>query len=77
MWWSIVLTIIGLSGLFLVIRKQRLGFAVGVVVQFLWIAYAVTTRQWGFIASALAYGVLNALGWVRWKSEAESATKIK
>lgn len=71
--WSVALTTIGVTGLFLVTRKLRLGFAVGIAVQVLWIFYAIVTRQWGFIASALAYGTVNALGWWRWRpSEPDS-----
>lgn len=69
MWWSWVLTAIGLTGLWLVTRKDQRGFLVGVAVQALWIAYAVVTHQWGFIVSALAYGVLNARGWAKWQKD--------
>lgn len=66
MWWSIVLAVIGVTGLYLTTKKLAAGFAVGVAVQVLWIAYAVVTKQWGFIGSALAYGSVNALGLYRW-----------
>ena len=49
-----------------VFNNLALIFAVGVAVQLLWIAYAVTTAQWGFIGSALAYGAVNTLGWAAW-----------
>jgi nicotinamide riboside transporter PnuC len=64
-WWSAILTAIGVTGLYLVTCKRREGFALGVVVQVLWIAYAVATRQWPFIISALAYGAVNVVGWRR------------
>jgi hypothetical protein len=65
-WWSVLLTVIGVGGLYLVTRKLWTGFVVGIGVQLLWIAYAVVTKQWGFIGSALAYGYVNFLGLRRW-----------
>lgn len=70
MWWSWTLAAVGVFGLWLTTRKLWQGFAVGVAVQALWITYAVATRQWGFIASALAYGAVNTLGLVRWRRAA-------
>lgn len=69
MWWSVVLAVIGVFGLFLTTRKMAAGFAVGVGVQVLWIIYAVTTAQYGFIFSALAFGFVNAWGFYKWKTE--------
>ena len=65
-WWSYLLAAIGVFGLYLTTRKLWHGFAIGVAVQLLWIAYALTTHQYGFIASALAYGAVNTLGLWRW-----------
>lgn len=67
--WSWGLASIGVFGLFLTTRKLKAGFAVGVGVQVLWIAYAVASHQYGFIASALAYGAVNALGLARWTKD--------
>lgn len=63
-WWSIALTSIGLLGLALVFARPHsiLGPLIGAGVQLLWITYAITTEQWGFIASALAYGTVNTYG---------------
>lgn len=33
--------------------------------QLLWIAYAITTRQWWFLLSAFAYGAANTYGLTR------------
>lgn len=71
MWWSWALTAVGVSGLYLVARKDWRGFAVGVAAQALWIAYAVLTEQWGFIVSALVYGSVYGLGWYNWRKPTE------
>lgn len=70
-WWSWVLGPFGLFGLWLTTRKDWRGYLVGVAVQGLWLAYAVVTVQLGFIATALAYGVINVLGIRSWRAKTE------
>lgn len=55
-YWSWILTAVGVFGLWLAGRKNRLGWAVGLGAQVLWVAYALTTDQYGFLVSAGAYG---------------------
>lgn len=65
---SWILATIGIYGLYLAGRRSRWGWAVGLAAQVLWAVYAVTTAQWGFIASACAYGFMylkNFLSWSR------------
>lgn len=66
MWWSWLLTAVGVLGLYLAGRKLWWAWLIGLGAQVLWIAYAITTKQYGFIVSALAYGWVyakNAHGW--------------
>ncbi len=65
-WWSWSLAAIGITGLWLAGSEHKSGWIVGILVQSLWIVYAVMTRQWGFIASAIAYGAVNTRNLVRW-----------
>ena len=67
--WSWVLTAGGVFGLWLAGRRNVWGWAVGLGMQVLWIAYAVATVQWGFIVSALAYGAVYGRNWARWRRE--------
>ena len=76
MWWSVVLAVVGVFGLYLTTRKMAAGYAVGVGVQVLWITYAVVTAQYGFIFSALAFGAVNALGFYKWKTESNDLETI-
>lgn len=65
-WWSVLLTAAGgLGWLLVTVERRRAGFTVGVATQLLWVTYAVVTRQWGFIVSALLFGAINVLGLVR------------
>jgi len=68
-WWSYLLAAIGVSGLWFAGSSRKIGWAIGVGVQLLWIIYAVVSKQWGFIFSALAYGGVNIRNWRRWRRE--------
>lgn len=72
-WWSWVLTAVGVTGLFLAGQKRALGWAIGFSAQALWIAYAIATRQWGFIVSAVVYGAVYARNYLAWRREQTSA----
>jgi hypothetical protein len=64
--WSAVLTVTALVGLALVGRGNWWGWAFGLADEALWVVYAVLTRQWPFIASALAYGFVCGWNLRRW-----------
>lgn len=73
--WSFALAAIGVLGLLVAGKRRWQGWAIGLGAQALWIAYAIATRQWGFIASALAYGAVygrNMLAWRREQRESEA-----
>ncbi|WP_277835294.1 hypothetical protein [Speluncibacter jeojiensis] len=48
------------------IRRLWWGFAIGLAAQLLWVAYALTTHQLGFILSATGYGTAYAIGAREW-----------
>lgn len=73
--WSWILAAVGITGIYLAGRMNKLGWAIGLGAQLLWLAYAIATRQWGFIATAIAYGFVYARNWWRWYVAEESATK--
>lgn len=64
--WSFLLAAIGIAGLLLAIRGVWWGWAINLAAQFLWVAFAIATDQYGFIISALAYGSVYAYGAVKW-----------
>jgi hypothetical protein len=67
--WSWVLTAVGVFGLYLAGRRSPWGWAVGIGAQLLWFAYAVTTRQWGFVVSCVAYGWVYTRNFRMWRAE--------
>lgn len=70
-WWSWLLTAVGVTGLYFAGRKRALGWAIGLSAQLLWLAYALSTRQYGFLVSAFAYGWVYARNFRAWRSEKE------
>lgn len=71
-WWSWALTAVGVAALVLAGQRRALGWAIGLGAQLLWIAYAVATRQWGFIASALVYGAVYGRNYLAWRASPDS-----
>lgn len=65
---SWVLALIGVSGIFFVGRKNFLGWYILLFNETLWIIYAVITKQYGFIFSALAYAAVYIQSHRHWKS---------
>lgn len=73
--WSIGLAAIGILGIYLAGKKNLWGWFIGLSAQALWIVYAIVTQQWGFIASALAYGFIYGKNFLAWKRDAKATPK--
>lgn len=73
-WWSIALTAGALVSCWLVGDRRRVGYLVAIALQAVWLAYAVATEQWAFIASATVFAVVNTRNYRKWKrlDEAEA-----
>ena len=67
--WSWVLAAIGVTGIFFVGRKVIWAWLLLLFNECLWIIYAVTTKQYGFIVAALAYGVVYIRSYIHWSKE--------
>lgn len=61
--WLMVL--VGIGGTLLAGQGNSWGWLVLLGTQPLWVAYAVATSQYGFVVSAIAYGVAQLNGFVR------------
>ena len=73
MLWSWILTAVGVTGLFLAGSRRSAGWAIGLGAQVLWLVYAITTKQYGFVVSAFAYGFVYARNLRKWKVQARVA----
>jgi hypothetical protein len=67
--WSWVLAAIGVTGIFLVGRKTIWGWLILCLNECLWIAYALATKQYGFIVAAIAYGIVYVKSFIHWKRD--------
>jgi hypothetical protein len=74
--WSWALSAVGVLGLYLAGRRSPWGWAVGVGAQTLWLAYAITTEQWGFLASCFAYGWVYSRNFLAWRREAAAPSVV-
>lgn len=70
--WSWVLTAVGVTGLYLAGKRVWWAWFVGLGAQVLWLAYALTTAQYGFVVSAFAYGWVYARNGRLWMRESRS-----
>lgn len=67
--WSWVLAILGITGIFLVGRKTIWGWLVLCANEILWVTYALITKQYGFIAMAVAYVLVYMKSYMHWRRE--------
>lgn len=68
--WSYILMAVGVTGIYLAGKRNMYGWALGVLAQILWIAYALATHQYGFIISALVYGWVYVKNFINWRRDA-------
>ncbi|TAK89329.1 MAG: hypothetical protein EPO06_11730 [Burkholderiaceae bacterium] len=55
--WSYLLAATGVTGLLIAANRPRVGYWFNIAAQGAWLAYAIATRQWGFLLSVVAYTV--------------------
>lgn len=65
-WWSWLLFVNGAFGLWLYTVRPKIGPWFNIAGQSVWIVYAIVTRQWGFIASAMTY--ISIFSWMLYKA---------
>ena len=73
-WWaSWVLTLFGVSSLWMAGAGRWWAWGLCIINECLWIWYAIATHQYGFIVGAIAYGTVNArhlhAGWQAVRAE--------
>lgn len=67
--WSFVLAAVGIAGIYLAGRKSKWGWGLGLAAQVLWVVFALTTAQYGFILTAVAYGAVYGKNLWQWHKE--------
>lgn len=67
--WSWILAAIGVTGIYFVGKKTIWGWLVLLVNECIWIAYALSTKQYGFIVMATAYAAVYIKSFIQWQKE--------
>lgn len=70
-YWSWILAVIGVTGIFLVGQKTIWGWLVLTTNELLWIGYALNTKQYGFIVMATAYMIVYLKSYREWNRSVE------
>lgn len=68
-YWSWVLAVFGVSGMFFVGKKTAWGWMVLLLNEVIWTAYAIVTQQYGFIVMAVAYATVYIKSFIEWRKE--------
>jgi hypothetical protein len=68
--WSWILDAMGLLCTYLVGRKWWWGWLAFQGYNLTWVAYAIVTRQWGFLPGCCVYALLNQRNLISWRREA-------
>lgn len=66
--WSWLLALVGVTGIFFVGKKTPMGWVILFTNECIWIAYALATKQYGFIVMALAYMAVYVKSYRSWTS---------
>lgn len=68
-YWSWLLAVLGVSGMYFVGRKTVWGWLVLLVNEVIWVFYALITKQYGFIVMAIAYAIVYIKSFLSWKKD--------
>lgn len=72
-WWNYLLAgldFVGLLALLAVGQKKAVGWLWAMLTQAVWIVYATSTFQWGFLAMAVIKLAIYTRNWLKWTREA-------
>jgi nicotinamide riboside transporter PnuC len=64
--WSFVLSGLGVVSLYLTGKKLAVGWLVGLFNTALWVIYALTTAQYGFLVSSAVFTVVQVKNYLEW-----------
>lgn len=74
--WSWLLAAVGVTGIFFVGKKTIWGWLVLLTNECIWTAYALATKQYGFIAMAIAYASVYIKSYIAWKKDAKISNMV-
>lgn len=65
-YWSYGLALLGIGQIVLTGKKKRIGWLLGLATSCLWVAFALTTKQYGFLVSSAVFGTIHIRNWIAW-----------
>lgn len=68
-YWSWILAVFGVSGMFVVGRKTAWGWMILLFNEVIWTVYALVTQQYGFIVMAVAYAIVYIKSFISWRKD--------
>lgn len=71
-YWSYLLAVVGITGIFFVGKKTAWGWIILFVNECLWITYALLSKQYGFLIMAIAYMIVYIKSYFSWTSESKN-----
>lgn len=66
-WLSLILAVAGCSGLILAGRGKWYGWAIGLAVQPVWVAFGIVTKGYGLCLTAVMYGTVYTRNLAAWR----------
>lgn len=66
-YWSWLLAVLGVSGMYFVGKKTVWGWLVLLANEVIWVVYALVTKQYGFILMAIAYAIVYIKSYLEWR----------
>jgi hypothetical protein len=66
--WTSIIVALGLSSMWLLGSKRIVGWYVILVIQLMWVPYAIITGQYPFIVSGVVYAVICVRSIRRWRT---------
>jgi nicotinamide riboside transporter PnuC len=66
-YWSWLLAILGVSGMYFVGKKTVWGWLLLLANEVIWTVYALVTKQYGFIVMAIAYAIVYIKSYLEWR----------
>jgi xanthosine utilization system XapX-like protein len=73
MMWSFILAAVGILGIYMAGKNSKWGWLIGLAAQVLWFIFAIVTKQYGFIVTALAYGWVYGTNFYKWHKREKQA----
>jgi hypothetical protein len=65
--WSYILEALGMSGSFLIARKNRWGWVVGFINNICWSFYGYYTKQYGFVVAGFITTAIQIYGFINFR----------